>query len=89
MKQEDTVIVGAGPIGLACAISATRRGVDPLAIVNSIVHYPVGMTFFTSPELLEIGVHPGNTSTVFIENGRFDGEKIFGHLVPEESHRSG
>ncbi len=94
MKQEDTVIVGAGPIGLACAISAKRRGVDPLvidagAIVNSIVHYPVGMTFFTSPELLEIGGHPGNTSTVFIENGRFDGEKIFGHLVPQESHRSG
>jgi thioredoxin reductase (NADPH) len=60
---EDALIVGAGPIGLACAISARRRGIDPLlidagALVNSIVHYPVGMTFFTTPELLEIGGHP-------------------------------
>lgn len=60
---EDALIVGAGPIGLACAISAKRRGLDPLlidagALVNSIVHYPVGMTFFTTPDLLEIGGHP-------------------------------
>ncbi len=60
---EDVVIVGAGPIGLACAVSAKRRGLDPLlidagALVNSIVHYPVGMTFFTTPDLLEIGGHP-------------------------------
>jgi bacillithiol disulfide reductase len=60
---ENTVIVGAGPIGLAAAISAKRRGIDPLvidagAVVNSIVHYPIGMAFFTTPELLEIGGHP-------------------------------
>jgi thioredoxin reductase (NADPH) len=60
---EDVLIVGAGPIGLACAISAKRRGLDALlidagALVNSIVHYPVGMTFFTTPDLLEIGGHP-------------------------------
>jgi thioredoxin reductase (NADPH) len=60
---EDAVIVGAGPIGLACAISAKRRGLSPLlidagALVNSILHYPVGMTFFTTPDLLEIGGHP-------------------------------
>lgn len=57
------LIVGAGPIGLACAISARRRGLDPLvidagAIAHSIVRYPVGMTFFTTPERLEIGGHP-------------------------------
>lgn len=62
-KVEDTIIVGAGPIGLACAISAIRRGRDPLvldagAITNSIVHYPIGMHFFTTPERLEIGGHP-------------------------------
>lgn len=61
--QEDVLIVGAGPIGLACAISAKRRGLDPLvidagAIVESIARYPVGMKFFTTPELLEIGGHP-------------------------------
>lgn len=63
MQHESVLIVGAGPIGLACAISARRRGLDPLvvdagAIANSIFHYPVGMTFFTTPERLEIGGHP-------------------------------
>jgi thioredoxin reductase (NADPH) len=60
---ETALIVGAGPIGLACAISARRRGLDPLVIdagpiAGSIVRYPVGMTFFTTPERLEIGGHP-------------------------------
>ena len=63
MRHEGTIIVGAGPIGLAAAISAKRKGTDPLvidagAIVNSIVRYPVQMGFFTTPELLEIGGHP-------------------------------
>jgi len=61
--SEQDLIVGAGPIGLACAISARRRGLDPLvidagAIAQSIVRYPIGMTFFTTPERLEIGGHP-------------------------------
>ena len=60
---EDTLIAGGGPIGLACAISARRCGIDPLiveagAIADSIVRYPIGMAFFTTPELLEIGGHP-------------------------------
>ena len=60
---EDVVIAGAGPIGLACAISAKQHGADPLvvdagSVVNSVVHYPVGMNFFTTPDLLEIGGHP-------------------------------
>lgn len=58
-----TLIVGAGPIGLACAISARRRGIGALvidagALANSIVRYPIGMVFFTTPERLEIGGHP-------------------------------
>ncbi len=62
-SHEETIIVGAGPIGLACAISARRRGTDPLvidagAVVNSIARYPIGMVFFTTPERLEIGNHP-------------------------------
>lgn len=62
-NPENTIIVGAGPIGLACAIAAKRSGLDPLvidagAIVEAIVRYPVGMNFFTTPELLEIGGHP-------------------------------
>ncbi|MGH7522325.1 MAG: YpdA family putative bacillithiol disulfide reductase [Gemmatimonadales bacterium] len=63
MPHEPAIIVGAGPIGLACAISAKRRGLDPLvidagALTNSIVRYPINMTFFTTPERLEIGNHP-------------------------------
>ena len=63
MQHEAAIIVGAGPIGLACAISAKRRGIDPLvidagALANSIVRYPINMTFFTTPERLEIGGHP-------------------------------
>ena len=63
LKHLDALIVGAGPIGLACAISARRRGIDHRvvdagAIANSIVRYPIGMTFFTTPERLEIGGHP-------------------------------
>jgi thioredoxin reductase (NADPH) len=61
--HEPILIAGAGPIGLACAISARRRGLDPLvadagAVADSIVRYPVGMVFFTTPERLEIGGHP-------------------------------
>ncbi|NOT07902.1 MAG: YpdA family putative bacillithiol disulfide reductase [Gemmatimonadales bacterium] len=61
--SDDLLIVGAGPIGLACAISAKRRGFDPLVIdagpiAAAITRYPVGMTFFTTPERLEIGGHP-------------------------------
>lgn len=57
------LIAGAGPIGLSCAISAKRRGVDPLvidagALANSIFRYPPGLVFFTTPERLEIGGHP-------------------------------
>jgi len=62
-STEATLIVGAGPIGLACAIAARRHGIDPLvidagAIAESIVRYPVGMVFFTTPDRLEIGGHP-------------------------------
>lgn len=62
-SYEPILIVGAGPIGLACAVSARRRGLDPLvidagAIAHSILRYPTGMTFFTTPDRLEIGGHP-------------------------------
>lgn len=62
-SHTEVLIVGAGPIGLACAISARRRGMSPLVIdagviVNSIANYPVGMSFFTTSERLELGGHP-------------------------------
>ncbi len=59
----DVVIIGAGPVGLACAIELKRHGLSPLvvekgALVNSIVGYPVNMEFFSTPELIEIGGYP-------------------------------
>lgn len=59
----DVVIVGAGPVGLACAITARRGGLRYLVVekgclVNSVFHFPVNMTFFTTPELMEIGNYP-------------------------------
>ena len=59
----DVAVVGAGPTGLACAIEATRRGLSVVVfekgcVVNSLYHYPTHMTFFTTPELLEIGDLP-------------------------------
>ena len=63
MNSYDVIVVGGGPTGLACAIEAKRRGLTQLVIekgcvVNSILHYPVNMIFFTTPELLEIGDIP-------------------------------
>jgi thioredoxin reductase (NADPH) len=59
----DVVVVGAGPTGLACGIETQQRGlktvlVEKGCVVNSIYHYPANMTFFTTPELLEIGNIP-------------------------------
>src|ERR1700743_2663141 len=59
----DVVVIGAGPTGLACAIETERRGlrtvlVDKGCLCNSLFHYPSNMTFFTTPELLEIGEIP-------------------------------
>jgi thioredoxin reductase (NADPH) len=61
--MHDVIIVGAGPVGLACAIEATRAGLSALvidkgALVNSIVGYPARMEFFSTPDLIEIGGHP-------------------------------
>lgn len=63
MKRFDIIIVGGGPIGLACGIEATKAGLDYLilekgCLVNSLYHYPLNMTFFSTSERLEIGEVP-------------------------------
>ncbi len=63
----DVAVIGAGPVGLACAIEAGRRGLSAVviekgAIVNSILGYPTNMEFFSTPELIEIGGHPFATT---------------------------
>ncbi|MFS8082968.1 MAG: NAD(P)-binding domain-containing protein, partial [Ginsengibacter sp.] len=59
----DVIIIGGGPIGLACAIEAKKSSLkycilEKGALVNSIFHYPVNMTFFSTSEKLEIGGVP-------------------------------
>jgi thioredoxin reductase (NADPH) len=63
MHTLDVLIIGAGPAGLAAAIAATKAGlsyqvVEKGALVNSLLHYPTEMVFFTTPELMEIGGLP-------------------------------
>jgi thioredoxin reductase (NADPH) len=63
MQTCDVLIVGGGPAGLATAIAAKQAGLDYVvvekaALVNSLLHYPTNMVFFTTPELLEIGGMP-------------------------------
>lgn len=61
--QYDVIIIGAGPIGLACGIEAEKKKLNYLVIekgclVNSIFNYPTNMTFFSTSERLEIGDVP-------------------------------
>ena len=61
--MKDLIIIGAGPIGLACGIEAEKSNLDYLIIdkgmlVNSIFNYPVNTTFFSTSDKLEIGDIP-------------------------------
>src|SRR3954452_6857612 len=63
MDSFDALVIGAGPTGLAAGIELEKLGVKTLLIekgcvCNSIYNYPTHMTFFTTPELLEIGNIP-------------------------------
>ena len=63
MSVRDVLVVGAGPAGLATASAAGQSGLDCQvlekgALVNSLLHYPTEMVFFTTPELMEIGGMP-------------------------------
>jgi thioredoxin reductase (NADPH) len=66
-RKLDVLVIGAGPTGLACGIEALRAGfnvlvIDKGCVVNSLFNYPANMTFFTTPELLEIGDIPFSTA---------------------------
>ena len=63
----DVIIIGAGPVGLACGIEARRQGlsarlIEKGALLNSFLGYPTNMALFSTPELLEIGGHPFPTN---------------------------
>jgi len=64
----DVAIIGAGPIGLACAIEAAKSNLNYILIdkgcfLHSLFNFPQNMTFFSTPELLEIGNIPFIIST--------------------------
>lgn len=59
MNNFDVIIIGGGPIGIACGIEAEKRDLSYLiiekgTIVNSLFNYPEGMTFFSSSDKLEV-----------------------------------
>jgi thioredoxin reductase (NADPH) len=59
----DVLIIGGGPIGMACGIACKKNGlshriIEKGTLVNSIYHYPVNMTFFSTSDRLEIGEVP-------------------------------
>ncbi|MER3373543.1 MAG: YpdA family putative bacillithiol disulfide reductase [Allomuricauda sp.] len=59
MQEFDVVIIGGGPIGIACGLEAKKQGVSYVIIekgpiVNSLFNYPINMQFFSSSEKLEI-----------------------------------
>ncbi|HJR58426.1 MAG TPA: YpdA family putative bacillithiol disulfide reductase [Vicinamibacterales bacterium] len=61
--MHDVLVIGAGPVGLACGIEARRHALTAVliekgALVNSILGYPANMEFFSTPELIEIGGYP-------------------------------
>lgn len=63
MKIWDLVIVGGGPIGIACGLEAKKKGLTYIilekgCIVNSLYNYPLNMQFFSSSEKLEIDEIP-------------------------------
>src|SRR6059058_4786035 len=62
-NEFDVLIVGGGPIGLACGLEAGKAGlkyviIEKGCLVNSLYNYPVNMTFFSTSERLEIGGVP-------------------------------
>ena len=57
--NKDIVIIGAGPIGIACALECKKRNwnytvIEKGALTNSLFNYPLNMTFFSTSEKLEI-----------------------------------
>lgn len=61
--MREAIIIGAGPCGLSAAIELKKVGIEPLilekgCLVNSVYHYPLSMTFFSSPDKVELGGIP-------------------------------
>src|SRR6476620_12224305 len=62
-ESVDLLVIGAGPCGLAVGVAAKQAGIpcvllDRRTIVSTIERYPLSMTFFSTPERIEIGGIP-------------------------------
>jgi putative YpdA family bacillithiol system oxidoreductase len=58
-KYKDVIIIGAGPIGIACALECKKRNwdytvIEKGALTNSVFNYPLNMTFFSTSDKIEI-----------------------------------
>lgn len=63
MDDNNVIIIGAGPIGMACAIELKRKGIASRIIekgapADNIRKWPQGMTFFSTPERINLGSIP-------------------------------
>ncbi|MFT5103568.1 MAG: thioredoxin reductase (NADPH) [Candidatus Latescibacterota bacterium] len=63
MTKTQVLIIGAGPIGIACAIACKKKNLDYIvlekgALTNSLFNYPLNMSFFSTSEKLEIDKIP-------------------------------
>lgn len=68
MEILDVLIIGAGPIGLNCAMEAEKNGlsyviIEKGTIVNSLYNYPLYMRFFSTADKLEIAEIPFITTS--------------------------
>jgi len=73
-NKYQVVIIGGGPIGIACALEAEKKGfsyviLEKGCLVNSLFHYPTNMTFFSTSEKLELDDIP------FISNNPKPGKR--------------
>jgi len=62
-QKKDILIIGGGPIGIACALECKKRNLDYIvlekgALTNSLFNYPLNMSFFSTSEKLEIDEIP-------------------------------
>ena len=77
----DLIIIGAGPIGLACGIEARKNGLSYLIIekgclVNSLYNYPLNMTFFSTSNSL-----CASTGRIISDSNSTAAEKYSGKTV--------
>ena len=84
MELYDIIIIGGGPIGIACALEAKKANLSYLiiekgTIANSIYHYPLYMRFFSTAEKLELGEIPFITSSP--KPGRQDALEYYQGIV--------